>query len=521
MATFQTQKFIESQRARGVGDEKINEFLKNKGIDATKASETIGATSFFGRLKASFGGAETKRQQDIAERLSGKKGKFELGDIADVAGGALPLIGGILGGAGGTVAGAGVGAVPGAAIGTTAGEAVKRTIGQALGVRKDVTPGQELAGPLLAGAGTAVAGGALSLVGKGVRAAAAPIARGLQKTAEPAKQVAGKVLGKPAEVILGTEKVRGLRAAVAKPELQSKVLAGEITPTTVARKSKQAFQKIKPKSFDALQRSVNKVRGKSDAAALSIKVNQGIANKLGIDSIDDLAQAPTTVESERIITKLTAFLRKNIPEKGTVDKRSLAKIREKIGAQKFFKTAPAGQANPFADSNKVVQAVRDALKEDISIGNKAYASALAKASKDIEFFNKLGVNVLGTNKLRVGQAASKINQLVKEIDDPQVRAELLELIKELEERSGVKLIEEIEAIFAARPFKRDFPGVSNIGETIEQLISKPLAAGIRGAGGIQQGVSQAVGAAKAPIARGVRGVQRVGQAAAGTAVANR
>lgn len=109
-------------------------------------------TGFMQRLKLGFGSTQAAEQQHELEKSKGLRGKFDIGDIADVAGSALPIIGGILGGAGGTILGAGVGAIPGSAIGSTAGQALKQTIGGALGVRKDVTPLGETIKPLATGA---------------------------------------------------------------------------------------------------------------------------------------------------------------------------------------------------------------------------------------------------------------------------------------------------------------------------------------------------------------------------------
>lgn len=108
-------------------------------------------STFGERLKASFGGAEAKEK--IVEPkgfMEGFRQKGFLGglgevgsDIADVAGGTLPLIGGVLGAAGGTVAGLGVGGIAGGAIGATAGESARQAIGRFMGVRDDVSLGSE------------------------------------------------------------------------------------------------------------------------------------------------------------------------------------------------------------------------------------------------------------------------------------------------------------------------------------------------------------------------------------------
>jgi len=73
---------------------------------------------FWNRVKMSFGGEKERAKQQELEAAAGKKG-FQWsdipGDVADVVGGALPLVGGILGG---TFATPIVGGAAGAAINT-------------------------------------------------------------------------------------------------------------------------------------------------------------------------------------------------------------------------------------------------------------------------------------------------------------------------------------------------------------------------------------------------------------------
>ena len=123
------------------------------------------ATQFLERAKLSFGTAEDIARQQQLERQLGLKGKLDIGDIADVMGGSLPLIGAMVGLAGGTFLGAGVGALPGAAIGAAAGESVKQVIGSALGVRKEATIAGEVLRPVVTGTTTLVGGKLLGAVG--------------------------------------------------------------------------------------------------------------------------------------------------------------------------------------------------------------------------------------------------------------------------------------------------------------------------------------------------------------------
>lgn len=122
------------------------------------------STAGFGRrLKLSFGGKEAQEERKRIEEAQGVAGKFDVGDIADVAGKTLPFITSTIGGILGAGAG-GVGAVPGAAIGASAGEAVRRGVGRAIGAPTD-TIGKDVAEVAKEGIYTYAGGKILSKVG--------------------------------------------------------------------------------------------------------------------------------------------------------------------------------------------------------------------------------------------------------------------------------------------------------------------------------------------------------------------
>ncbi len=122
-------------------------------------------TKFIERLKLGFGTTEDKAKQQQLEKQLGLKGKLDIGDIADIVGGSLPLIGAIFGGAGGTVLGTPVGGAAGAAIGAAAGESVKQAIGSAIGVRKGATMVGEALRPVITGATTLLGGKVIGVIG--------------------------------------------------------------------------------------------------------------------------------------------------------------------------------------------------------------------------------------------------------------------------------------------------------------------------------------------------------------------
>ena len=111
----------------------LNEIAKKYGgsssggeMDAFQAQPSA-STGFGRRLALSFGGREADEERQRIEEKAGVSGKFDVGDIADVAGASLPIIGGMLGSAGGLL---------GSAAGAGAGQGVRRLIGGALGVDK-------------------------------------------------------------------------------------------------------------------------------------------------------------------------------------------------------------------------------------------------------------------------------------------------------------------------------------------------------------------------------------------------
>lgn len=145
----------------------FQQIAQQKSTSPTKSDENFksSGSQFIDRLRLSFGTEEDLARQQEIETAAGKKGRFDLGDIADVAGGALPLIGGVVGGVAGAPAG-GVGAVPGAAIGAAAGQSVKQTVGHMLGVRRESSPTHEVAGPVGEAAMQLVGGKAVQGVAK-------------------------------------------------------------------------------------------------------------------------------------------------------------------------------------------------------------------------------------------------------------------------------------------------------------------------------------------------------------------
>ena len=119
-------------------------------VQAPEISQPSGGSNFLQRLKLGFGGSEAKAEQQRLEEQAGLKGKFDVGDIADLAGAALPLAGGVIGGIVGTP-------FAGSAIGAAAGQGARRLIGGLIGA--DQPTGGELAKDVaITGVGTYAGG---------------------------------------------------------------------------------------------------------------------------------------------------------------------------------------------------------------------------------------------------------------------------------------------------------------------------------------------------------------------------
>lgn len=118
-----------------------------------------GGGGFLERAKLSFGGEKSAERIKQIEEEQGTRGKFDIGDIADVLGDLIPIAAGVGGGFFG-------GGLPGAVIGTTGGEAAKIAIGKALGVREEIPLGKEAVEVGKTAAYTYLGGKALPYVAK-------------------------------------------------------------------------------------------------------------------------------------------------------------------------------------------------------------------------------------------------------------------------------------------------------------------------------------------------------------------
>ena len=142
----------------------VGETISADQFNALGAQEQPQKTGFLQRLKLSFGGKKAEEQIKTIEEQQGTAGRFDIGDIADIAGKALPAAGAVLGGVAGAGA-VGVGAIPGSALGAAGGEAVRRLFGRAISAPTD-TAGQDIKEIAKEGAYTYAGGKALTLAAK-------------------------------------------------------------------------------------------------------------------------------------------------------------------------------------------------------------------------------------------------------------------------------------------------------------------------------------------------------------------
>ena len=167
MPNFITDEQMKELETKGIAKTPTISDAEMLKMESASTPTRLRNTGFVDRLKLGFGGKEDLAEQQRIETEKGLKGKFDIGDIADVGGASLPFIGGVLGGIGASptalVSGP-VGPATGAGIGVAAGEGVKKTIGGVLGVRGDRTPGQEFVSPLVSGALATVGTKATELV---------------------------------------------------------------------------------------------------------------------------------------------------------------------------------------------------------------------------------------------------------------------------------------------------------------------------------------------------------------------
>lgn len=215
---------ITEARKRGANDTQILEQIREqnpqksdvfdvaiqRGANTTQIVDEIfqqnkpSGTQFLKRLGLSFG--EGKKAREFEESI-GKRGEFEIGDIADVAGG-IPALGGLLGGAAlGTTVGGPLGGLIGGALGAGGGEFFRQLIGKVIGTREEFEPEEVALEATFAGIGGVAAKALGPLAKQLARALPERLVQNVIKQSIPVikagKSVTDVVLNKPIKTAAG------------------------------------------------------------------------------------------------------------------------------------------------------------------------------------------------------------------------------------------------------------------------------------------------------------------------------
>lgn len=490
MALFQTQKFIEAQRAKGISDKIISDFLRKKGISADTPTEEIarkGERNFLERLRLSFGDPEARAQIEKIERQQGTRGKFDIGDIADVAG-EIPALFGFLGGAAlGSAAGPG-GTIAGGAAGAAAGETVRQAIGKKLGTREKFSA-KEIA---IEGA-TGLAAGGLGKLFKFARPA-------LTKT----KQVAGKVSGATGRTVgrvaIGPTGSRGLVQRFQRPKEVAgllKTLRGVEGGTpiesigTQIKAGQELIKKRAGKAFEVAEGKIapNKVlksRVKDEPREI-IKEFLKIDGKLTVASIRGSGQDDANV---RLIVKVL----QKITQHNVFTTRGVLALKRQIAGLPRKRGTPAD-----ALINKLTGKTGH-FNQIISEVDKPFRAALTKFSETKTFTTKLDDVIIASRSKDPDAITNRVVALAKSLDDPTRKEAAEKLVLELERRlgpKGPKLIQQLRDL--ATVIDLEPPGSKGFRAGIIREVVR-IAQGIVSAGvGLAGRGAQVVGKAKAAI----------------------
>ena len=482
MAKVNVENVRNKLKQAGLDDAAISSELEKRGLNPQAKVQDVaqkGDVNFFQRLRLGFGDEGARRQSEQMERQAGLKDKFDVGDIADIAGGALPFIGGGIGALGGTVLGTPVGGAAGGAIGTTAGESVRRAVGQALGVRGSKGPFDELTGTAVGG-GLALAGGkALPLAGK-------------------AAGLTGKAVGsatKPvSKAVLGGRNTQAIGQSFRRPKDVSDFSKGRASLQTVSDRIDEGIEAVKKNSRQELEEIVNKLPGKKIPKQQTVSsLRSDITESLGIGGSsltknNLVNQAGLTEDEARVVIRLMNRVKnhKDFTDKGIIN------LRRSLDRASFYKP---GNEN-FKASNQIVARLRRQLNEIAaeSTEDRQLSQALRRASEDMRLIDQMEFAFQGANAGRnVESAATRLSTIINQLDDPLRREETRRLLRELGQRTGVDFEDILQSASASRTLSADMAGIGDPFRFLfGQLPTKAAGATAQGLGRAtgQQGRSQ-------------------------------
>jgi len=492
MATI-NESILEA-RNRGATDEQILLEITNQNPDKTSQFQEAvsrGASpsqivseigeqnkrGFFTRLKQAFGSQETRARARQLETLEGRRGRLDMGDIADVAGGIPSLAGFIGGGAlGGLLGGAG-GAIAGSAGGAGLGEGVRQAIGGVLGTQERFEP-KEVALETAFGAIPGVGGKLLK-----------PFAKGLRMAFKPIKNL------RIPEFVSSTDFVQAAKGGFLNPRLQRQITSGEFTEDTLAGIIRSATKDFRTKSFTAFKTGLSTMKGKVSRDKTLREINSSIRKEFELSErgviLEGLVERGVLPkELNQIKTLLhTTNKYKDFSVQGVQKLKTIV--------NKFWKDNP-----DYNNLNRVVSLIageKGVLNTVSKAADKTgqLDKLLKSATKDIDLLKKLKINVIGKNADRIEVTPNNIKAMIVGLDDPSTRQASIALIKELELVTGIKLMPFMQAIADANVLRAKITK-SGLIPRAEEIIGRSSASIARGLGDIRD-VTQPIRRQVSPV----------------------
>jgi len=389
MATFQTQKFIQAQRAKGVPDEKTFAFLESKGIDPRlQSQQTVGkaerSLKGIGNFLGVTGLAKGITQAIFLRTQAGKQtlrlfeeGKISQAEFENIIGGDIAKPSEVIGSAANTV----LTIATAGGLGTAGGLARRTAVTAALGAGFGAAGELEATGKITGkGALTGAAfGAAIPLVGAGVKGLVNTITQKLPK------RLVGSAFGKEIEQKKLTEFV-----------IRNKKIG------SLDKLFKQSSNEIN-KLGDDVQKLLGKARG---TISLNDVVNSVVKDK----NLAGAAIGPDEVA--RIVNKL-APQGKGLLAKGNLTPADANKLRSLIDKTLGDRGFVATQL-PF--NKDVLKSFTNTLRNKVKSSVPQTKPIFSEMAKEIRFRNILekkipteaGKQILTVGDFVVGGAGGAI-----------------------------------------------------------------------------------------------------------------
>jgi hypothetical protein len=258
-------------------------------------------------------------------------------------------------------------------------------------------------------------------------------------------------------LLFGGKGQRAISGAYKAPATQKAFMTGKQTLQTLAEEINPAIRKLRETSHKTYQRASAKLKptalNKPETVKEAINViteTLGTTVKKGRVDTSLLGLAP---QEERIIQSLYKLV-SQLQTRRKVTTRDLLRLRQQIGKTGLYKSSPTANV---PTSNRAVHAVTTHLNDVINKTSSVFKKATAKASKDINFLQQLGLDVKGKSK-SVEATVNKLKALLSTIHEPGERAATKKLIAELEKRAGIKVLSKLESAATAKELTKDLPG---------------------------------------------------------------